>query len=304
MTFRSIRRAGRAIAAFTMALAITGIAGHRAVAQRELHQNGSRQHGLEQTSLEQAEGRSPDSTMAGVSACTVQLQSSINTIIERPTFQSAQWGVVIEPLERQVPLYSYNEDNYFIPASNIKLLTTAAALQSLHFNNDNDLFAFHRWIQVTNQDSNNGYADALLRRLGGPQTVRQSLESLGIDPYGYRQVDGSGLSRYNMAKPKTFIALLKAMTIAPGNTTFYGSLPVAGYSGTLRNRFRGTAAQGIVRAKTGTLNGVRALSGYLDHPYHGTLVFSILVNQPNQSGTVMLQAIDEIVLETLELGQC
>jgi D-alanyl-D-alanine carboxypeptidase/D-alanyl-D-alanine-endopeptidase (penicillin-binding protein 4) len=295
---------GGAIAALMMTLTITGIPGHRAVAQSRFEPTRSDQARLEQSESVQGEGRSPDSTLAGVSACTVQLQSSITPIIERPTFQSAQWGVVVEPLDGPMPLYSYNDDSYFIPASNIKLLTTAAALQSLRFTNESDLFAFHRWIQVTNRDSNNGYADALLRRLGGTQTVNQALASLGIDPYSYRQVDGSGLSRYNMAKPKTFISVLKAMTVAPGNNIFYGSLPVAGYSGTLRNRFRGTPAQGLVRAKTGTLRGVRALSGYLDHPSHGTLVFSIMVNQPNQSGTVMLQAIDEIVLETLELEQC
>lgn len=304
MTPCSIRLMGGAIAALVMTLTMTGTAGHRAAAQTRGDRASSEQTRLEQAESVQGEGRSPLSTLAGVSACTVQLQSSITPIIERPTFQSAQWGVVIEPIDQQVPLYSYNDDSYFIPASNIKLLTTAAALQFLRFTNDNDLFAFHRWIQVTNRDSNNGYADALLRRLGGPQTVNQALASLGIDPYSYRQVDGSGLSRYNMAKPKTFISVLKAMTVAPGNNIFYGSLPVAGYSGTLRNRFRSTPAQGLVRAKTGTLRGVRALSGYLDHPYHGTLVFSILVNQPNQSGTVMLRAIDEIVLETLGLEQC
>ena len=238
------------------------------------------------------------------STCSIHLHSSIERIIQRPTFQTADWGILIESLDNETTLYSHNDNNYFIPASNIKLLTTAAALQSLHFSNNNDLFAFQRWIHITNRDSNNRYADALLRRLGGPQPVSQTLSILGIDSNGYRQVDGSGLSRYNMAKPKTFTAILKVMTAAQGSNTFQGSLPVAGYSGTLRHRFRGTSAQGVVRAKTGTLRGVRALSGYLEHPQQGTVVFSILVNQANQSGNTMLQAIDDIVLQVLDLESC
>ncbi|MGB3493446.1 MAG: D-alanyl-D-alanine carboxypeptidase [Elainellaceae cyanobacterium] len=236
--------------------------------------------------------------------CVSDMQTAINGVIQRPTFASASWGVVMESLDSQEKLYSYNENLYFIPASNVKLLTTAAALQTLQFNNGSDWVAFQNWINITNRDSNNGYADSLLRRLGGPDVVRTALTPLGVDPNGFRQVDGSGLSRYNMAKPQTFISILRGMEASPGRDIFYGSLPIAGQSGTLRNRFRNTAAQGQVHAKTGTLNGVRALSGYLEHPRRGTLVFSIMVNQPGQSGTTMLQAIDQMVLSLMAVEDC
>lgn len=236
--------------------------------------------------------------------CVNDMQTAVNGVIQQPTFASASWGVVMESLDTRERLYSYNENSYFIPASNVKLLTTAAALQTLQFNNASDWAAFHNWINITNRDSNNGYADALLRRLGGPEAVRSALMPLGVDPNGFRQVDGSGLSRYNMAKPQTFISILRGMEASPGRQFFYGSLPIAGQSGTLRNRFVNTTVQGKVRAKTGTLHGVRALSGYLEHPRRGTLLFSIMVNQPGQSGDTMLRAIDQMVLNLMAVEDC
>ena len=63
--------------------------------------------------------------------------------------------------------------------------------------------------------------------------------------------------------------------------------------------------KGTVRAKTGTLRGVKALSGYLDHPEYGTLVFSIINNQPiNQSSTEVVKGIDDIVLQLSQLSNC
>jgi D-alanyl-D-alanine carboxypeptidase/D-alanyl-D-alanine-endopeptidase (penicillin-binding protein 4) len=134
--------------------------------------------------------------------------------------------------------------------------------------------------------------------------VKQTLASLGVDPNGFRQVDGSGLSRQNVATPQALIATLKAMMYAKGNDLFYRSLPVAGVNGTLRNRLRLPETQGRIRAKTGTLRGVRSLSGYLDHPYYGKILFSIMVNQPSQSGQVLVGAIDEIALRLAQLTPC
>ncbi|MGB3615180.1 MAG: D-alanyl-D-alanine carboxypeptidase, partial [Elainellaceae cyanobacterium] len=184
--------------------------------------------------------------------------------------------------------------------SNVKLLTTAAALQTFGGWDT----ALQTWIGIVNRESNNQSADALLARMGGPEQVRVALSSLGIDSESYRQVDGSGLSRYNIAQPSTFVTVLKAMWNSPGGEVFYSSLPVAGQSGTLRYRFRDTALQGQVRAKTGTLRGVRALSGYLSHPDYGPIVFSIIVNQPGQSGERMLQAIDGVVQQLSYLSPC
>lgn len=236
--------------------------------------------------------------------CPIDLAGAIAAIVESPRFATAQWGIVIEPLSEATPLYRHNPDASLIPASNIKLLTTAAALRVVSERAPESLAALEDWLTVVNRDSNNASADALLRRIGGQTVVRQVLAPLGVDPDSYQQVDGSGLSRSNRAEPSTFIALLKGMYSYDSSGLFYHSLAIAGVNGTLRNRFRDTAVQGRVHAKTGTLQGVKALSGYLENQDYGTIVFSIVVNQPNQSGQVLTQAIDQIVLQTAQVTRC
>lgn len=234
--------------------------------------------------------------------CQAALSAAFDPILNAPTFNSARWGLVVEPLGQATPWYSRNANTLLIPASNIKLFTTAAALEITNGRgNPQFLSRLLDQIRIINLNSNNGQADSLLGSLGGQVAVRNALIPLGIDPDSYRQTDGSGLSRSNLTQPAAIVSLLRAMH---GNPEFYRSLPVAGRSGTLRNRFTGTAAQGRVFAKTGTLNGVRALSGYLEHPTHGTLIFSIVVNQPGQSGTVLVNTIDRLVLALMQLESC
>jgi D-alanyl-D-alanine carboxypeptidase/D-alanyl-D-alanine-endopeptidase (penicillin-binding protein 4) len=238
------------------------------------------------------------------SLCPADLSTTLDAMLEHPTFSTAQWGVVIESLESGEELYNHNGDRFLIPASNTKLLTTAAALQIYAQSGITPPASILERINIVNRDSNNYQADLLLDQIGGAEAVRAALMPLGIDPNSFRQVDGSGLSRLNMAKPDTLIDLLKAMYISEQRDLFYNSLPVAGWNGTLRNRFHNTPVQGQMRAKTGTLNGVRALSGYLNTTNYGTLVFSIVVNQPGQSGTVLIQTIDQIALQMARLARC
>ena len=233
--------------------------------------------------------------------CSYFLKPAIDVIVGS---QKQKWGILVESLDHRTVIYSHNADKYFIPASNIKLLTTAAALQKLDPGTPIRSKSLRDWVRVTNLRSNNGYADTLLRYIGGSQAVKQALMPLGVNPNSYRMADGSGLSRQNTATPRALVETLRAMYSAPGREVFHASLPVAGVSGTLRNRLRRTPAQGMVYAKTGTLRGVRALSGYMNHPDYGTLVFSIMVNQPNQSGRTLVKGIDEIVLRLSMLIPC
>lgn len=236
--------------------------------------------------------------------CQRDLDAAIASIVHDPRFRTAHWGILIEPIAEPTVLYQYNPDEFLIPASNIKLLTTAAALKVVGDRAPQYLAALENWITVINRDSDNGLADALLRRIGGQNIVRQALVVLGVNPASYQQVDGSGLSRSNRAQPSAFVTLLKGMYADSDSKLFYHSLPVAGVTGTLRNRFLNTPAEGQVRAKTGTLRGVRALSGYLENPTYGTIAFSIVINQPGQSGQVMTQAIDQIVKQTIQVNRC
>jgi D-alanyl-D-alanine carboxypeptidase/D-alanyl-D-alanine-endopeptidase (penicillin-binding protein 4) len=205
-----------------------------------------------------------------------------------------QWGILIESLDRQTVIYSHNADRYFIPASNTKLFTTAAALQVMNPETTIQKKSLRDWVNITNQRSNNFYAETLFRFIGGSKNVTS----------GFRLADGSGLSRHNTATPRSIVEILRVMYYSPNRDTFYASLPVAGISGTLRNRMRQTAATGTVYAKTGTLTGVRALSGYLEHPNQGQMLFSIIVNNQRVSGQSLVKAIDTIVLQMTQSRSC
>lgn len=236
----------------------------------------------------------PENNVTPASACSANVRAALDSIISR---RPNNWGVLVETLADRTVLYNHNADKYFIPASNTKLFTTAAALQKMSPEAPIRSTSVRNWVTVTNRNSNNWYAETLLRQIGGAQAAKSALANLGIDPKGYRLADGSGLSRKNAATPRALVETLRAMYYAPGNTVFQASLPVAGISGTLRNRMRQTPAQGIVYAKTGTLRGVRALSGYMNHPQYGFLVFSILANDSQQTGTTLVKTIDRIVLQ-------
>ena len=167
-----------------------------------------------------------------------------------------------------------------------------------------------------NLNSNNLYAEALLRTLGskvnsfdsnsqkGLIAAKQALTNLGVDPKGYVMADGSGLSRHNLVSPDAIAQTLSAMTSSQYAAVYRASLPVAGVSGTLLNRLKNTPAQGVVSAKTGTMSGVLALSGYINAPNYEPLVFSIIINQSDQSSATIRQAIDEVVLLLVSLRRC
>lgn len=142
--------------------------------------------------------------------------------------------------------------------------------------------------------SNNGIAEHLVKEIGrvrsgtgtwaaGTAEVGEFVRRSGIDAGEARQVDGSGLSRHNLLSARRLTALLDFARGAPWFTAWYDALPVAGdprrmVGGTLANRLRGTAAEGRVHAKTGSMTGVDALAGYADLPGGRRLAFAVLVN--------------------------
>ncbi|HEX9656937.1 MAG TPA: D-alanyl-D-alanine carboxypeptidase/D-alanyl-D-alanine-endopeptidase [Bacteroidota bacterium] len=111
----------------------------------------------------------------------------------------------------------------------------------------------------------------------GAVIVRTFLQSIGVDTNKIIVADGSGLSRYNLTSANTILALLQAMFTNPECfEEFYNSLPIAGVDGTLDYRMKGTTAEGNLRAKTGTISGASALSGYVHSGDGEPLAFSIL----------------------------
>jgi serine-type D-Ala-D-Ala carboxypeptidase/endopeptidase (penicillin-binding protein 4) len=256
---------------------------------------------VRQTSLAEPIGKRIASSS---NICLSNLSSTLDPIVNAPTFAKGKWGVLVQSLATGQTLYQHNAEQSLIPASNIKLLTTAAAVQNVPRLQPIDLAEWLHAISLVNRDSNNGQANRLLSRMGGVQAIKTAIAPLGVNTDTYKQVDGSGLSRSNRAEPLTFVNLLRGMSNIPGNKIFYDSLSIAGLNGTLSNRLTDPFLQGRVHAKTGTLKGVRTLSGYLDNPNYGKMVFSIMVNQTGLSGKVMTNAIDEIVLDLAQVKNC
>ena len=172
-------------------------------------------------------------------------------------------------------------------------------------------------LYETNQESNNLYAEALLKTLGRVQTpaslnatesgvaaVKAVLTPLGVNPLGIATVDGSGLARRDRISPEALVQTLQALAQSPEAAVFRKSLPVAGVSGTLSGRFRNTAAQGRVFAKTGTITGVLSLSGYATPTNYPPVVFSLIVNYSDGSVSSYRNAIDEMVLILTRLRSC
>ena len=112
---------------------------------------------------------------------------------------------------------------------------------------------------------------------GGLAATRSALEPLCV-PLSGTDDDGSGLSRANGRSPREWRRLLLAARDAPWWPQLQTALPLAGRSGTLASRFRGTAAEASVRAKTGTIIGGIALSGFGTTIGGRAFVFSVLVN--------------------------
>jgi D-alanyl-D-alanine carboxypeptidase/D-alanyl-D-alanine-endopeptidase (penicillin-binding protein 4) len=145
-----------------------------------------------------------------------------------------------------------------------------------------------RVLAAMNKPSDNFLAEELLKGLGaglggagstraGADVAEDFLRSIGVSD-GVRVRDGSGLSYQDRLTARAVLKILGAMAKRPDFPVFRRSLAIAGVDGTLKDRMRGTAAAGNVRAKTGTLNVASSLSGYVTSANGHTLTFSLLMN--------------------------
>jgi D-alanyl-D-alanine carboxypeptidase/D-alanyl-D-alanine-endopeptidase (penicillin-binding protein 4) len=123
------------------------------------------------------------------------------------------------------------------------------------------------------------------------------LKSWDVSPDSYVMADGSGLSRYNYVSSDGLVRILQHMrATAKHGQAFADTLPVAGREGTLSRRLTGTAAEGRIRAKTGTVDNVRAIAGYVETAGGDTLVFSIIANNFTTSTSAIDAAADQALL--------
>jgi D-alanyl-D-alanine carboxypeptidase/D-alanyl-D-alanine-endopeptidase (penicillin-binding protein 4) len=150
-------------------------------------------------------------------------------------------------------------------------------------------------LTIINKASQNLHAELMLRRLGringigsiadGLALVRAMLERAGLRRADYDFSDGSGMSTYNRVAPRGVVRFLRWAGAQPWGAAWRATLPIAGVDGTLARRFRGTALEARLFAKTGGLNATAALSGYMIARSGRTLIFSIYANDiPDGAG--------------------
>lgn len=145
--------------------------------------------------------------------------------------------------------------------------------------------------------SQNQHAETLLRAAGGREKAAAVLGNWGLANGSYVLADGSGLSRYNYISSESLLRLLKHMRTDPRHASpFIAILPVVGRDGTLSKRLAGTAADGKVRAKTGTMDNVRAIAGYVETAGGETLVFSMIANNFTSATSVIDAAADKALI--------
>lgn len=163
-------------------------------------------------------------------------------------------------------------------------------------------------IRMVNKQSQNLHAELLLcevsrakngfgSRNDGLKELRAFLTELGISAEQATFSDASGMSRLNLVSPESTARLLTAMWKSPHRDVWMDSLPIGGKDGTLSSRFDGNVLAERVNAKTGTLTGVSALSGYARTRSGKVLVFSAMVNNHNGPGSASRKFLDALALE-------
>ena len=162
-------------------------------------------------------------------------------------------------------------------------------------------------LQITDKASQNLHAEMALRAVGrarrnvgsraaGLEELRAFLAEAGVPDGSYSIEDGSGLSRPNLVAPAAMVKLLRYMYASPLRDTWISFLPVAGRDGTLAGRFDDTPVAGRIHAKTGSVEHVNALSGYVQRRNGSWAAFSILVNNSNQSAAQVRAVMDKICI--------
>ncbi|MCU0730231.1 MAG: D-alanyl-D-alanine carboxypeptidase/D-alanyl-D-alanine-endopeptidase [Hyphomonas sp.] len=162
-------------------------------------------------------------------------------------------------------------------------------------------------VVYVSEDSDNLAAELLLRHIAraaggegaedGLDAIHAMLDGTGIGRAEIELFDGSGLSPYNRVTPQSVVRFLSWTSSQPWGEAFRATLPVGGKTGSLSRRFRGTPLEGRIFAKTGTVQGVNALSGFLIAASGETLVFSVIANDRPVDANSVLPVIDKLLVE-------
>src|SRR5262245_16550936 len=157
--------------------------------------------------------------------------------------------------------------------------------------------------------SQNWFAEMLLKGLGrqigdtgswdkGLDVEKRFLiDSVKVDSTAFSLEDGSGLAAGNLVTPHAFVQLLAYMYRHPRRAPFLAALPRSGQVGSLLRRFVRTPIEGRVLAKTGSIDRVNTLSGYIEKADGRVVTFSIQVNAHDVPSRQMLAQMDSVVVQ-------
>ena len=159
-----------------------------------------------------------------------------------------------------------------------------------------------------NHKSVNLYCEAMIRAIGAKNNTKNSLEggieaieeyweAQGLNISGFFLTDGSGLSPRNGITPSQMVGILRlvARDRALFNT-FYATLPIGGQSGTIKYLFKGTAAAGNIRAKSGSLGRVRSYTGYAKSASGKLLAFAVIANNYKGSSRTIRRELEKLMV--------
>jgi len=184
-----------------------------------------------------------------------------------------------------------------VPEPKVKTYTTKLAeLQSA---------ALIESLRIINKESLNLHAEMLLREVAlrqrgvgsieaGLLELKGFLKEAGLRSDEFQLNDASGLSRKNLVSPEAAVKLLSYIWNSPHRDDFVSTLPLAGEDGTLDWRFSKTSARGLIRAKTGTLAHVTAISGYATTQDGRRLAFSVMANNYGVQASYVRSLVDKI----------
>ena len=189
-------------------------------------------------------------------------------------YLSALYGALSQHGVRIDGLVDLNADSLTVPYDTVYVIESPPLREILKF---------------FMKPSQNQIGEALLKTIGlektgtgsadaGAAIITTQLRDWGVDSSEVVVYDGSGLSRHDLVTPRTLVKVLSAMRKDTAFQVYYDAFPIAGVDGTIRSRMKGTPAENNLRGKTGTIEFVRSLSGYVTTADGQKLVFSFLSN--------------------------
>lgn len=235
------------------------------------------------------------------------LKLELLEFLKDPCFSTAKVGFIISDYTKGMPRLIAEHDSRkgLVPASTQKILTTGAALEI--FGQE----VYHE-VTITNLNSLNWRCNRMLQRIGekkygkydflhGTKAVMEYWHDKGLNMQGAYIVDGSGRSHNNILSPQQLSDVLFYMTTSPVFPVFYNSLPLAGLTGTMHKWLKGTAGEGRVRAKTGSLGGVRSYTGYVKTLSGKKLIFAFIVNDYTCRTSQFKKKMEQVMVRMAEL---